>query len=178
MLRKGRSDTELSDKTLDPIVVSAATKLMAQRWITIARENVENSFRAKSQSLSDELGKVLREMKEEDDWYFGGDTRITGHDLQASGRELEVNRKTLEAEASLKLNKIRKDVDLYVASRRMEINRARRAYEGNASLTRDRLRLDIDKRQTELSKNRNMRKKELMAEEKKVKEELGTNVIE
>jgi hypothetical protein len=68
-------------------------------------------------------------MPEEDDWFFGGALRLEGRDLQTQGEELDADRNTLEAEASIKINKIQKDLDIYTKERGMEINRERRTFE-------------------------------------------------
>ena len=173
MLKNGHKGATLPDKDKEFTLFSAATKLMARRWILLARESLENKFRARTEELKDETEKVLKEMKEEDDWYFGAALRLEGRDLQNLGRELEADRNTYEAEASLKINKIKKDLQVYVTERGMEVDRGRRAHEGVLTQGRDRLSLDIDLRQRELEKNKEIRRKELMVEEKRVKEELG-----
>ena len=178
MLKNGHTGATLPEKDgKEFLLFSAATKLMAKRWILLGRESLENKFRAKTEELKDDSERVLKEMKEEDDWYFGAALRLEGRDLQNLGKELEADRNTYEAEASLKLNKIKKDLELYVRERGMEVERGRRSHEGTLTLSRDRLRLDIDLRQGQLEKNKEMKRKELMVEEKRVKEELGERVL-
>jgi len=170
---KGEEDDAKAAQGDAGLVFSNATKALAMRWYQMAKDVIEVKFRAKSESLSKELQKILEQMPEEEDWYYGASTRMEGRDLVAKGEDLEADRATLEAEASIKINKIKTDLDGYVTERTLEIDRERRAFEAKWAQKRDRLKVDIDLRTAELTRIKELRKKDFMVEEKRTKEEFG-----
>ena len=72
------------------LVFSNATKALAMRWYRLAKDVLEEKFKAKSESLTKEMQKTLEQMPEEEDWYYGASTRMEGRDLLAKGEDLEV----------------------------------------------------------------------------------------
>ena len=72
------------------LVFSNATKALAMRWYRLAKDVLEEKFKAKSESLNKEMQKTLEQMPEEEDWYYGASTRMEGRDLLAKGEDLEV----------------------------------------------------------------------------------------
>ena len=63
---------------------------LAMRWYRLAKDVLEEKFKAKSESLTKEMQKTLEQMPEEEDWYYGASTRMEGRDLLAKGEDLEV----------------------------------------------------------------------------------------
>jgi hypothetical protein len=157
----------------DQLRFSAATTALAQRWIRMARESLDSKFRLKSGNLKDETDRVLDQMPEEDDWYFGAALRLEGKDLLRKGASLEADRRTLEAEAALKIHKIQSDIDNYVKERSTEIDRERKAFETKLAQKRDRVALDIELRNAELEKTKEIKKREFTQIERTAKEEMG-----
>ena len=60
-----------------------------------------------------------------------------------------------------------------MSERTLEIDRERRSFEAQFAQKRDRLKVDCDLRQSELQRVKDMRKKEFLVDEKRVKEEFG-----
>ena len=58
-------------------------------------------------------------MPEEDDWYFGATLRLEGKDLLKKGAALDDDRRTLEAEAAVKIHKIERDLEDHLADRQL-----------------------------------------------------------
>jgi len=154
-------------------VINAATKALALRWIRMARDKLENKFRTRSQTLREELEATLAQMPEEDDWYFSAAVRLEGRDLMKRGNDLEEDRKTLEAEASVKIYKINNDLAEYLEEREAEKARERKVFEAKLAQQNDRINLDMDLRDEELLKTKEAKKKEFSEIEKKAREEQG-----
>jgi len=112
-------------------------------------------------------------MPEEDDWYFGAALRLEGKDLNKRGRGMEDDRKTLEAEAAVKIYKIENDLAQHLKEREDELVRERRLFDSKLAQQSDRINLDIDLRLEELAKNKESMMKEFKQIEKKAAEEQG-----
>jgi len=89
------------------------------------------------------------------------------------GSDLEDDRRTLEAEAAVKIHKIETDASNHVIERTEELERERRLFHTKLAQQNDRIALDIEVRRAELMKLKETRKKEFQAEERKAREELG-----
>jgi hypothetical protein len=166
--------------TIDPVAeeiekaeITAATKALALRWIRMARDNMELKFKNKSQTLKDDLEKILSMMPEEEDWYYSAAVRLEGTALSKRGGELEEDRKTLETEAAVKIHKIEADLAGYIKEREDELQRERKTFEAKVAQQNDRINLDIELRKEELEKTKEVKKKEFQVIEKKAREELG-----
>jgi hypothetical protein len=83
-----------------PTQFSAVTVAIGQRWLKAARENTQKRFQERTEKLQEELRECLRKMKEEDDWYFGSETRMEGQQLAETISELLNDRTTKDAETS------------------------------------------------------------------------------
>lgn len=71
----GGSSSQPKKEDLSPeeqLNVNAATKALALRWIRMARDNLESKFRMRSETFREDLDKILEQMPEEEDWYYGG----------------------------------------------------------------------------------------------------------
>jgi len=168
---KGEAKEELREE--EKLVLNAATKGLAIRWVRMARAQLEVKFRNKSESLRDDLDKVIADMPEEEDWYYSAAVRIEGQDLKKRGSDLEDDRKTLETEAAVKVHKIEADLEKYVRERNAEIERERKSFEAKLAQQNDRITLDVEVRKTELEKTKEVKKIEFAAIEKRAREELG-----
>lgn len=153
--------------------ITAATKALALRWIRMARDNMESKFRLRSETFREDLETLQTMMPEEDDWFFGAAMRLEGRDLLKRGMDLEDDRRTLEAEAAVKIHKIETDAANHVQERTEELERERKLFVTKLAQQNDRIRLDIDVRRSELEKLKETRKKEFQVEERKAREELG-----
>ena len=161
---------------LDPfeqMQITAVTKALALRWIRMARDKLESKFRIRGQDLAESLEQTLEHMPEEDDWYFGGAMRLEGHDLMKRGNALDEDRRTLETEAALKINKIKADKDTHVEERENELARERKVFEAKLVQQSDRIAVDIDIRRAELEQTKVIKKREFLLVEKKAQEESG-----
>jgi hypothetical protein len=99
--------------------------------------------------------------------------RLEGRDLLKRGSDLEDDRRTLEAEAAVKIHKIETDLAEHVVDRTEELERERRLFGTKLAQQNDRIALDIEVRRGELEKLKESRKKEFQAAERKAREELG-----
>jgi hypothetical protein len=174
--RKGIEPEEVGDelvKDFDVDTFNAATQALALRWIRLARDSLEARFRDKSAKIRETLGTCLGDMPEEDDWYYGAGLRLEGSHLLARGRALDDDRRTLEAEGAVKINKIESDLQQYVEDREDELHRERNAFELKLAQQADRTALDIEIRHAELQRLRESKAVEFAQIEKQAKMELG-----
>lgn len=95
--------------------------------------------------------------------YFGAALRLEGKELLRKGGELEDDRRTLEAEAAVKIHKIDMDLQEYLKTREEELERERKLFGTKLAQQRDRIALDIELRKQELEKLKAERKKEFQA---------------
>jgi len=153
--------------------ISSATKALALRWVRLARDAMESKFRHRSETFREDVGALLVQMPEEEDWYYGAAMRLEGRDLLKKGAALEDDRRTLEAEAAVKVHKIEEDLDRHLQDRRAELERERRLFVTKLDQQSDRIALDIEIRKTELERLKETRKKDFAATERKAREELG-----
>lgn len=161
-----------ADGTASQVEVNAATKALALRWVRLARDGLESRFRIRSENLREGLENTLSQMPEEDDWFYGS-LRLEGADLMKRGNSLDDDRKTLEAEAAVKIYKIENDLNNHVKERDSETKRERDLFEAKISQQIDRINLDVELRQDELVKMKETKKVEFKAIEKQAREELG-----
>jgi hypothetical protein len=152
---------------------NAATKALALRWVRLARDGLDARFRTRSETLRVDLDNTLSNMPEEDDWYFGASLRLEGKDLDKRGKNMDDDRKTLEAEAAVKIYKIENDLVQHLKEREDELVRERRLFDSKLVQQGDRITLDIDLRLEELTKLRETKMKEFKQVEKKAAEEQG-----
>merc|ERR1711965_189236 len=173
---KGVEDEQVGDelvKDFDAETFSAATQALALRWIRMARDSLESRFRDKSSKIRETLAQTLGDMPEEDDWYYGAGLRLEGSHMLTRGRALDEDRRTLEAEASVKINKITIDLEQYSEDRDEELHRERDAFELKLAQQADRMALDIEIRHAELQRLRESKAVEFAQVEKQAKMELG-----
>lgn len=155
-----------------PVDFNAATKALALRWVRLARDGLESRFRVRSENLREDLENTLNQMPPSDDWFYGS-LRLEGHDLNKRGNSLGDDRKTLEAEAAVKIYKIENDLANHVKERDEELTREERLFNAKIAQQIDRINLDVELRQEELEKHKEEKKVEFKAIEKKAREELG-----
>lgn len=68
----------------------------------------------KSEIIREDLVFVLGQMKPEDDWFYTAAARAEGHSYLSRAKDLEDEKKLLESEAAVKINKINEDLYRYV----------------------------------------------------------------
>merc|ERR1711988_1339827 len=151
---------------------NAATKALALRWVRLARDGLESRFRIRSENLREDLENTLSRMPPSDDWFYGS-LRLEGADLSKRANNLGDDRKTLEAEAAVKIYKIQNDLNNHVKERDDELNRENKLFQAKVSQQIDRINLDIELRQEELEKHEENKKAEFKIIEKKAREEHG-----
>jgi hypothetical protein len=159
-----------ADGTATQVTVNAATKALALRWVRLARDGLESRFRVRSENPREDLENTLSQMPEEDDWFYGS-MRLEGAELNKRGNSLDDDRKSLEAEAAVKIYKIENDLNNHVKERNEEIKRERDLFESKVSQQIDRINLDVELRQDELVKLKEAKKIEFKGIEKKAREE-------
>merc|ERR1712070_368016 len=151
---------------------NAATKALALRWVRLARDGLESRFRIRSENLREDLDNTLSQMPPSDDWFYGS-LRLEGHDLNKRGNSLGDDRKTLEAEAAVKIYKIENDLNNHVKEREHELTREAKLFSGKVAQQIDRINLDVVLRQEELEKHKEAKKAEFKIIEKQEREEKG-----
>ena len=139
----------------------------------MARDSLDSKFRMRSDGCKEEISKLLVDMPEEEDWYYGAAMRLEGSALLQRGQQLEDDRRVLEAEAAVKIHKIKTDLSAHSAVRSEEIERERKAFEVKIEEKNDRVRLDIEIRTAELERLKVSKAAEFAAKEKAAKMELG-----
>jgi len=122
---------------------TAATKALALRWIRLARDVMESKFKYRSETFREDVDTLLGMMPEEDDWYFGAALRLEGRDLLTKGAALEDDRRTLEAEAAVKVHKIERDLEGHLQDRQAELERERKLFNTKLAQQNDKILLDI-----------------------------------
>jgi hypothetical protein len=157
----------------DAMTINTATRALAIRWIRMARDSIESKFRTKSVTLKEDIENLLREMSPEEDWYFGAALRLDGSILVQRGKDLDDDRRVMEAESSVKIHKIEMDLKAYTKARMEEVEIERAAFEGKIAQTNDRINLDIEIRTAELERLKASKSSEFIELEKKAKMELG-----
>jgi hypothetical protein len=155
------------------VSVDAATKALAQRWIRLAKESLEAKFRSRSEQIRQDLQAALAQMPEQDDWYFTAALRLEGNQLLSRGLDLNNDRRTLEAEAAIKIRRVQSDIDDYIGDKEEQLSRERKAFEMTIAAENDRSNLAIETRQAELEKAKIERRKEFDKEEKRERDEKG-----
>merc|ERR1711991_431951 len=151
---------------------NAATRALALRWVRLARDGLESRFRIRSENLREDLDNTLSQMPPSDDWFYGS-LRLEGQDLHKRGNSLADDRKTLEAEAAVKIYKIENDLANHVKEREEELDREEKLFSAKIAQQIDRINLDVELRQEELEKHKEEKKAEFKAVEKQEREEKG-----
>jgi hypothetical protein len=82
-------------------------------------------------------------MPPSDDWFYGS-LRLEGADLSKRANSLGDDRKTLEAEAAVKIYKIQNDLNNHVKEREDELNRENKLFQAKVSQQIDRINWDIE----------------------------------
>merc|ERR1711880_20172 len=98
---------------------------------------------------------------------------MEGQHLLQRGVALDDDRRTLEAEAAVKINRIQINLENYMKARDEELHRERNAFELKLAQQVDRTELDIEIRHAELQRLRESKAVEFAQIEKQAKMELG-----
>ncbi|CAE7628635.1 unnamed protein product, partial [Symbiodinium microadriaticum] len=154
------------DEQFGEAVVNAATAALAQRWVRLAKESLETKFRSRSEQIRNDLQAALSQMPEQDDW-------LEGNELLTRGMDLNNDRRTLEAEAAIKIRRVQTDLKEYLKDKEMQMDKERKAFELNIATGNDRSTLEIETRQAELEKSKQEKRKEFDKEEKRARDEQG-----
>jgi hypothetical protein len=153
--------------------VDAATRALAQRWVRLAKESIEVKFRTRSENIRTDLAAALEDMPEQDDWYFGGEMRVEGKQLLTRGLDLSNDRKTLEAEATIKIRKVEADLQDFLERKVDKMKREREEFELKIAEGNDASALKIETRSAELEKAKQDKRKEFDGKEKTARDEMG-----
>lgn len=140
-----------------------------------------DKFREKGEHLRHDVEATVSGMPPEDDWYFGAALRQEGEDLKEKGELLFQDRRTVEAEQSVKVRRIEHDFEAFQAERREEIDRKRREFDADVAKSTDRMNAAIETRSRELQKSKEDKREEFEEIERKAREEEGaasTKMIE
>ena len=155
------------------VEVDVATRALAQRWVRLAKESIEVKFRTRSENIRTDLKDSLEDMPEQDDWYFGGEMRVEGDQLLTRGLDLSNDRKTLEAEATIKIRKVEADLAEFLAKKVDKMKREREQFELKIAEGNDASALKIETRAAELEKAKQDKRKEFDGKEKTARDEMG-----
>jgi len=155
------------------VVANAATKALARRWVQLAKESIETKFRTRSGDIQEDLGIILSQMAEEDDWYFGASLRNEGLELQKKAHDLQEDRKMMEAEAAVKVRKIEADLQDFVLEQEKMIDRNRRVFETSIAEENDKTALAVEHRQADMEREKIKQREIYDKIEKKTRDEMG-----
>jgi hypothetical protein len=155
------------------VELTKAAEALAHRWLNLARESLEIRFKLKSESLREDLHVTLSKMKEEDDWFFNADFRLQGVELRERADELIDDRKTLEAEATVKIRKVEADLIDTVGSKEEEADKRKFAFEKRIQEKNNEAMLAMEQRTQELLKMKAEKRRLFDEKEKKARMELG-----
>lgn len=149
------------------------TIALAQRWIEQARESIENKFQQKSNSLREELSHVLSCMKIEEDWFYTSSLRNEGSKLLTYAKDNEKQRRIQEAETSVKVFAITKDLEEFLVLMKRQIELERREFEKKQMQQMDKITFDIEKRISELGNSKLEKMGMFKALEQQAREQYG-----
>lgn len=75
--------------SLSENMLSIATKSVAIMWVDSARESIKNRFNDQSSLIRLRLRRLMNQIEEEDDWFFGAEFRMEGEDLLKQSKDLQ-----------------------------------------------------------------------------------------
>ena len=106
--------------------INAASKALAQLWLIRAREAQKATMIKQREDMKVNLQRVVGELSEEFDWYFGQELRLTGASLREEGETLEEKRRQMLADAKTAARKLEDELDDFIlekeAQMQLEIN--------------------------------------------------------
>jgi hypothetical protein len=129
--KRAEAEAEAADMNsrLGRVVLNAASKAVMLRWLGGAKQGLDKRERDRAVALRTELEKTLSHLKEEDDWYYGSETRLNGERLAREGKSLLQKRQDLETEEAQKARKLQRECDAFLELHGDELERLRDAME-------------------------------------------------
>ena len=166
--KKREEDDFLDEEPTFPrhLMLSAASKAIAQKWLTLARSTLTDKVRYKSRELFTELQAALTKITPENDWFYSLESRQRGEELRDQGQALLDARVGTEATEQTRIDKVRRDYDIYAREK------IRLLEEEDAALEK---RLDAERkdRETELNKTLAQMRDAMKSREEEIRKELG-----
>jgi hypothetical protein len=87
-----------SPQKYDDVRVNSATKILAQKWLSMGKSNVSRRFQEKGAQLRKQLGDALHVMTVDNDWFYGEETRVLGLQFAQEGDRILHDRKLKESD--------------------------------------------------------------------------------
>merc|ERR1712196_455155 len=76
--KKRANEASASTSSFGQVRLSAASSAILTLWIRKAHESLATREREKASRLRDEVEELLREMPEDQDWYYSSEMRLAG----------------------------------------------------------------------------------------------------
>merc|ERR1711871_730044 len=101
--------------------INAASKAIAQLWLIRAREAQKATMIKQREDMKVNLQRVLGELSEEFDWYFGQELRLTGASLREEGEALEEKRRQMLADAKTSARKLEDELQDFILEKEAQM---------------------------------------------------------
>jgi hypothetical protein len=163
--KQDAGDGEHANARFGKFRCNAATKALAQLWMQLGKKAVVRKRREKTDQLRTEVTHILEQLRPEDDWYYGIETRTRGGQIQRDGEQLLVERTVLENEEEETLKRLRGDQKVYEDGKEAERMVFVHAMEKTIEEFRVATKAQTDERVAELVATRRDREMEFAAKE-------------
>jgi hypothetical protein len=150
----GAGGAEDADPSMDQgrrgIFINAASHALAQLWLYRARDSLMDKERNALDTLMQQIEICLESMPATEDWYFTASAREEGMRLREKADALMVVRRQKEAEQSVKIRRITKEVEEFANTKQDEMRKARDELQRWAQSERQKTATKIEERLIEL----------------------------
>ena len=104
------------------VSVNAASKALLILWLRKGMQSKTDKEKQKAVVVREQLKVTLAKIREEDDWFFGAEMRITGITLTDEGSKILDDQHNLEAESTVKIRKITDDLKTFETEKQEQID--------------------------------------------------------
>ena len=133
--KKGAEEDE--QQVFSRVHFSPASTAIMKMWVNKARDAIIARAAQKSNKIRARLAELLKDVKEEDDWFFTSEVRLEGESLAKTGRELAEIKEKLDVEATLKVQELEHEFQSFEKSHKEEMDTLELALENEIKLRRD-----------------------------------------
>ena len=153
--------------------LNAASKALMLKWVRKARAVIVEKEGDKALEIRRNMKDLLGKVQEVDDWYYGSELRLAGVALVKQGDVLIEDRRSHEAEQSVKVRKIEDDLRKFTEEKQGVIDQKRADFEVQMEEDMEKVVDGADKRVSELMQMRKEKEIEFQQEEKLARERDG-----
>jgi len=173
LAEEGSNEKHDDAKYLETVELSNASKALAIRWVSKARDSASKRFYEKGQDIRKNLHSALERMPVEDDWFFGRETRMEGTALHSEGEQLSLNQSILEADEAVQVRKAMGDRDEFECKIRDDLLKKRDGLEQEFRDAATQYQIKLELRTREMKRLINEVRQKNDEEERKAREEEG-----